>query len=148
MTELFGINIEVVQSPKEAVIGFDIVVTSGPILKNPFPMIQSGWLDKGAFASLVDFDSYWQGNALKQADKIVTDDLSQLEYYRKVGYFKATPEPFADLGEIVSGQKPGRLKNDEQIICINLGLALDDMATAIMIYHEARKKGIGIKLPL
>jgi ornithine cyclodeaminase/alanine dehydrogenase-like protein (mu-crystallin family) len=31
---------------------------------------------------------------------------------------------------------------------MNLGLALDDMATAILIYNEARRRQIGIELPL
>jgi ornithine cyclodeaminase/alanine dehydrogenase-like protein (mu-crystallin family) len=31
---------------------------------------------------------------------------------------------------------------------MNLGLALDDMATAIRIYRLAKAKGIGAELPL
>ena len=31
---------------------------------------------------------------------------------------------------------------------MNLGLALDDMATAILIYNEAVQKGAGQALPL
>jgi ornithine cyclodeaminase/alanine dehydrogenase-like protein (mu-crystallin family) len=30
----------------------------------------------------------------------------------------------------------------------NLGLAIDDMAVAPILYHRAREKGIGTKLPL
>jgi hypothetical protein len=30
-----------------------------------------------------------------------------MHYYRQEGYFKETPEPYADLGEIVAGLKPG-----------------------------------------
>jgi ornithine cyclodeaminase/alanine dehydrogenase-like protein (mu-crystallin family) len=71
-----------------------------------------------------------------------------MEYYRKAGYFKDTPQPYADLGEIVAGKKPGRENAKERIICINLGLALDDMATAILIYRKAREKGIGTQLYL
>ena len=133
---------------RQAVGAADLVVTSGPILKNPNPVIEAGWLSEGAFASPVDFDSYWKGDALRQADKLATDDISQMEYYRKTGYFKDTPQPYADLGEIVAGNKPGREKADERTICINLGLALDDMATAILIYNRAREKGIGTQLPL
>ena len=141
-------DIEVVKSPREAVSGLDLVVTSGPILKNPIPAIEAGWLSEGAFACPLDFDSYWQGEALEQADKLATDDSDQMEYYREGGYFKYTPPPYADLGEIVAGKKPGREKDDERTICINLGLALDDMATAFLIYKEAREQGVGIELPL
>ena len=143
-----GLAVEVVQSLPEAVKGMDIVVTSGPILKNPQPAIEAGWLVSGGFASLVDFDSYWQGAALKEMDKVATDDLAQMRYYRQEGYFKETPQPYADLGEIVAGKKPGREADSERIAAINLGLALDDVATAIRIYQLAKEKGIGKELPL
>jgi len=148
MAEVVQTEIEIVKAPKEAVVGMDLVVTSGPILKEPAPVIEPGWLGEGAFASPVDFDSYWQGDALRQADKLATDDRKQMEYYRKTGYFKDTPQPYADLGEIAAGNKPGREKDGERTISINLGLALDDMATAILIYNRAKEKGIGTQLPL
>lgn len=148
MNEIVQTDIEVVSNPKDAVVGLDLIVTSGPILKNPSPVIEAGWLAEGAFASPVDFDSYWKGEALKQADKLATDDKAQMEYYRTVGYFKNTPKPYADLGEIVSGKKAGREKPEERTISINLGIALDDIATAILIYRKALKEGIGTILPL
>ena len=148
MAEVAGADIEVVKTPKEAVIDSDLVVTSGPILKTPHPVIEAGWLAEGAFASPVDFDSYWRGDALRQADKLATDDVKQMEFYREAGYFKETPPPFADLGEIAAGLKPGRERADERTISINLGLALDDMATAIVLYMKAVERGIGVELPL
>ncbi len=148
MSDLLKINVEPVQNLRDAVEELDIVVTSGPILKNPEPPIPAGWLKPGSFASLVDFDSYWQGPALKEADKIATDDLSQMNYYRSVGYFKNTPVVYADLGEIVAGKKPGRESEKERIISINLGIALDDMATAILIYKKALETGKGTIMPL
>ena len=148
MTEVAQAEIEIVDNPKEAVVGLDLVVTSGPVLEDPDPVIEAGWLAEGGFASPVDFDSYWTGDALKEADKFATDDINQMEYYRESGYFKNTPQPYADLGEIAAGRKPGRENSGERTICINLGLALDDMATAIRIYEKAIKGGIGTRLPL
>jgi len=148
MGKQLQIEVEPVKKLSEAVKGMDIVVTSGPILKNPTPEIKAGWLEPGSFASLVDFDSAFQSAALREADKLATDDIAQLEYYRKTGYFQETPPIYADLGEIVTGMKPGRESDKEIIIAINLGLALDDMATAIKIYQRARKRRIGRELPL
>jgi len=148
MNEVAQAEIEIVNNPKEAVVGLDLVVTSGPILEDPDPVIEAGWMAEGGFASPVDFDSYWTGDALKEADKLATDDINQMKYYRESGYFKNTPKPYADLGEIAAGKKPGRENADERTICINLGLALDDMATAIRIYEKAIKGGIGTRLPL
>lgn len=148
MGQLLGVSIEVVDEPMKAVKDLDMVVTSGPILKHPKPAIQAGWLSKGAFASAVDYDSYWDGAALAEMDKVSTDDKAQMSYTRSVGYFQNTPDPYADLGELAAGKKAGRASADERNIAINLGLALDDMATAIVVYKKAREMGIGVELPL
>ncbi len=143
-----GIEIETVAEPEQAVREMDIVVTSGPILKHPTPTIEAGWLAPGAFASPVDFDSYWTAEALSEIDKLATDDSRQMGYYRQEGYFQKTPDPYADLGELAAGKKPGRESPDERTMSINLGLALEDMATAIRIYERAVERGIGTELPL
>jgi ornithine cyclodeaminase/alanine dehydrogenase-like protein (mu-crystallin family) len=148
MSAELHIEIEPVSDLAKAVKNLDIVVTSGPILKHPQPAIEPGWLASGSFASPVDFDSFWQGAALHEIDKLATDDLAQMAYYRREGYFQDTPEPYADLGEIVAGKKPGRQSAGERTMSMNLGLALDDMATAIRVYHSAKEQGIGTKLPL
>jgi ornithine cyclodeaminase/alanine dehydrogenase len=143
-----GLEIVGVREARQAVVESDLVVTSGPILKHPQPTIERDWLRPGAFGSAVDFDSYWAPGALGQMDKISTDDHAQFEYYRGAGYFQKTPRPYADLGEIVTGTKPGRERPKERTLAINLGLALDDMAVAPEIYRRAVKKEIGTRLPL
>ena len=146
--EKWGVEVEVVDSPRKAVSGCDIVVTAGPILRQPHATIKAGWLDKGAFASLVDFDSYWDGPALLEVDKFCTDDVPQLEHYKQVGYFQNIPPVYAGLGELVNGYKPGRQSAEERTMAANLGLALDDMATAPIVYKRAVERGIGRWLPL
>jgi len=148
MAAAFELSVEVVDTPRAAVEGLDLVVTSGPILKQPSPAIEAGWLAPGAFASAVDFDSYFQGAALAEADRLVTDDRAQMEYYRSIGYFEHTPPVDAELAEIVCGTRPGRERDDERAIAVNLGIALDDMATAILVYRRALESGIGTRLSL
>lgn len=144
------LNVEIigVKEAKQAVVESDLVVTSGPILKHPTPTIQKDWLQPGAFGSAVDFDSYWSAGALSQVDRISTDDHAQFQYYKSVGYFQTTPDPYADLGEIVAGLKPGRQNPKERTLAINLGLAMDDMAVAPEIYRRAKGMGIGTWLTL
>ncbi|MCK4901575.1 MAG: ornithine cyclodeaminase family protein [Anaerolineales bacterium] len=144
----FNLEVTPVATPKEAVTGCDMVVTAGPILKTPHATIQAGWMDQGAFASLVDFDSYWHPAALKEASKFCTDDVAQLNHYQEVGYFQDIPPIHADLGELVVGEKPGRETPTERTMTCNLGLAMDDMAVAPTIYQQALDKGIGTWLPL
>ncbi len=148
MEARFGVEVTVVDEPRQAVVGCDMVVTAGPILKRPHATIKAGWLDAGAFASLVDFDSYWDGPAMQEVDKFCTDDIPQLEYYRSIGYFQQIPPIYASLGELVTGQKLGRQSAQERTMTCNLGLALDDMATAPIVYRRAVERGIGTWLPL
>ena len=148
MSRRFGLEVTVAETPRDAVGGCDLVVTAGPILKVPHATIQAGWMDEGTFASLVDFDSYWHPDAMKEATKFCTDDHAQLHYYESVGYFQDIPPIHADLGELVTSQKPGRETPEERTMTANLGLALDDMAVAPLLYEKALEKGIGTWLPL
>jgi ornithine cyclodeaminase/alanine dehydrogenase len=148
MSAALGLEVVGVASPREAVVGSDLVVTSGPIRKHPDPAIAGGWLRPGAFASAVDFDSYWTPPALAEFDTIVTDDRAQFEYYRGIGYFQHTPAPHASLEDLVVGRHPGRTRADERALAVNLGLALEDMAVAPEVYRRAREAGVGVRLPL
>jgi ornithine cyclodeaminase/alanine dehydrogenase len=148
MTKKYGLHVVAVDSPKKAVEGSDIVVTAGPILKHPKPVIEAAWFDDGCFACPLDFDSYWKPQAMRSMHKFCTDDLEQLLYYQSVGYFCDIPNVHADLGELVTGKKLGRENDFERTMSMNLGLAIEDMATAIRIYEKAKSKGIGTLLKL
>ncbi len=141
------LEVTIAKEPREAVQGLDMIVTAGPILRTPHATIQKDWMKEGAFASLVDFDSYWDPAAMAQASKFCTDDIPQLEHYRNIGYFQKIPNIYAALGELVAGYKPGRENESERTFACNLGLALDDMATAPLVYELAKKKNVGTWLP-
>jgi ornithine cyclodeaminase/alanine dehydrogenase len=144
------LDLEVVKAdtPQEAVTGCDIVVTAGPILKKPHATIQPGWMDTGTFASLVDYDAYWHPDAMVETDKFCTDDTAQLNHYRQMGYFRHIPDIHADLGELAAGTRPGRETPEERTMTANLGLAIEDMAVAPLIYQRARERDIGTWLTL
>lgn len=148
MKEKLGLSVETVSSPRLATENLDLVVTSGPILKDPKPVIEKDWLKVGGFGSLVDFDSYWTTEAMNQVSKIYTDDIKQLEYYKSVGYFKKLPNVLGDLGDLLNRKIVGRENPEERILAMNLGLALDDMAVAPLIIEKAKKLKVGIELDL
>ena len=143
MSAELDLEVVAVDGPREAVTGCDIVVTAGPILKDPHATIQSGWLDPGGFAALVDFDSYWHPDALHEVDKFCTDDRAQLDFYRQEGYFQNIPPVYAELAELVAGQRPGRENAGERTITCNLGLALEDMAVAPLVFRRAVDRQVG-----
>ena len=148
MTDEHDLKITPVGSARKAVEDSDIVVTAGPILRDPTPVIEASWFKDGGFACPLDFDSYWKPEAMRSIDKFCTDDAQQLEYYRQQGYFAGIPKVYANLSEIVSGEKLGRENPNERIMSMNLGLAIEDMATARLVYEKAKKVGIGTKLSL
>ncbi|MBI4345611.1 MAG: ornithine cyclodeaminase family protein [Elusimicrobia bacterium] len=148
MSEKLDLDVLPVCRPEEAVVGLDIVVTSGPILKKPTPVIESGWLKAGGFASAVDFDSYWTPASMLEVEKLATDDIEQMEYYRREGYFQRTPKAYAELAELIAGRKEGRKTPFERTMAINLGIALEDMATASKIYAKALEADLGADLEL
>lgn len=148
MAAKHGLKLVPVDSPRKAVEDCDIVVTSGPILKHPQPVIETSWFKNGGFACPLDFDSYWKPEAMHSMDKLCTDDKEQLEYYKTQGYFQNIPKVYAELSEIVSGKKQGRKNSKERIMSMNLGLAIEDIATAKLIYDKANRKKTGTMLPL
>lgn len=148
MSQRFDVAVDVVDTPRAAVEGQDLVVSSGPILLRPTPLIEADWLSPGVFACALDFDSYFTGAAMRAVDRLTTDDLAQLQHYRGMGYFADTPAVDCDLGQLVSGQAPGRTRADERILAVQLGLALEDMATAVLVRERALAAGIGTQLEL
>ena len=147
MSGRFDFEVVPVATPREAVTGCDLIVTAGPILKKPHATIKAGWMDAGAFASLVDFDSYWHPEAIHEADLFCTDDIPQLLHYKEAGYFQDIPEIHSDLGDLVTGKAHGRQHDGQRTFACNLGLAMDDMAVAPTIFKRAVEAGLGTWLP-
>jgi ornithine cyclodeaminase/alanine dehydrogenase len=85
---------------------------------------------------------------MRASDKFCTDDKGQLDYYKTVGYFGGIPKVHADLGEIVTGRRKARETPEERIMSMNLGVAIEDMATSIRIFELAKRKSVGRWLPL
>lgn len=142
------IDIRRVAEPRAAVAEADIVVTAGPILRRPHATIKAGWLREGAFASAVDFDSYWHPRAMREVSKFVTDDIPQLQHYRSIGYFQEIPSIYAEVGDLVAGKMPGRENPAERTMACNLGLAMNDVAVGMLVFRKALRRGTGTVLPL
>jgi len=135
-------------NPREACREADIIVTAGPISKHPTPVIEREWLRDGAFLAPLDLDSYVKPEVFTAATKYFTDDIEQQQYFKKVGYFAHLREPDGDLGELLCGKVTGRAQDNELIVVMNVGLAIEDIETAMVVYQQAKAKGLGVSLPL
>jgi ornithine cyclodeaminase/alanine dehydrogenase-like protein (mu-crystallin family) len=148
MADRHRIAVAVCDDPQGAVASADIIVTATEIRKDPAPVIRAEWVRPGAFCMSVDFDAQFTPEAMRGMDLLATDDVPQLEQYRAMGYFRATPPVRTDLGDVVAGRTPGRTGDRQRILSLHLGLAIADMVTAVLVYERARAQGIGIPLPL
>lgn len=54
----------------------------------------------------------------------------------------------AELGEIVTGRKPGRLSDREITVFKSNGLAIQDAAAASLVYRKALAAGVGLSIEL
>lgn len=117
------------------------------------PYIPFDSLPEGVFISNVSIMDLHKEVFLK-ADKVVVDDWEQCNREKKIIHQLVTEGSFsrarlhAELGEIVTGAKPGRESDDEIILLNPMGMAIEDIACARHFCHLAQARGAGTLLPL
>jgi ornithine cyclodeaminase/alanine dehydrogenase-like protein (mu-crystallin family) len=132
-----------------AVRDADIIVSATEILRQPAPIIRPEWIKPGAFCMPIDFDAQFTPEAIHAMDLVYTDDVPQMDHYRAMGYFRSsTPPVQGDLADVVVGRKPARQDPTQRTMAMHLGLAIEDMVTAILVYARAKDLGLGTRLPL
>ncbi|NWG31109.1 MAG: ornithine cyclodeaminase family protein [Rhodocyclaceae bacterium] len=149
----FGVEVVPVASAEAAVQGSDIVVT---ITTSATPVVQGDWLAPGTHinaagsnalirreldekvvgrASLICVDS--RETALREAG----DLLPALEKGR------LHAGQLVELGEIVTGIRPGRVDAQAITLFESQGMAIQDLALARRLMTLAQARGIGMPLP-
>jgi ornithine cyclodeaminase/alanine dehydrogenase len=78
----------------------------------------------------------------------VSDDIGQLEHIRADGYFTDCPAPDTEVGQVVIGDHPGRTGDAGRILALNMGVSVEDVATARAIFELAVERDAGQLLPL
>jgi len=147
MGRQLGIEVAAARSAQAAVKDADIVITAGPIEAVRRPLLRPEWLSPGCLTITLDYDSYITDAAIAVMDLILTDDRGQIEDARvHEGKFTGVTRIDAELAEIISAKRPGRLNNQQRILVFNLGIALEDLVTAIELLGRARARNIGVLL--
>ena len=127
----------------------DIIVTAGPIEEHRTPAIMPDWLKVGSVTITLDYDSYVTDAAIAAMDLVLTDDRGQIEDARKnEGKFTGVHHVDAELSELVAFGRGARRNDRQCILVFNLGIALEDLATAVEIFRRSQQRGIGTKMPL
>ena len=143
------LGFHVLDAARAAVEAADIVVTMGPIVKDATRPIEADWLQAGALGLPLDYDCYWSAAAIRAVDRYFVDDIEQYNGYRGYGeFFQDDVTVDGDLPHVLVGQVAGRETDDQRIISMNLGLAVEDLAMAVEIARRAEEASVGQRLPL
>jgi alanine dehydrogenase len=105
----------------------------------------------GAFIAAVGADDAHKQEidpALMASTKIVADSLEQCcaigdTHHAIAKGLLQKEDVYAELGEIVTGKKPGRTSDDEIIIFDSTGVAIEDAVAAVTVYEKAGAAGTG-----
>ncbi|KKL83551.1 hypothetical protein LCGC14_1973580, partial [marine sediment metagenome] len=130
-------------SAEEVFDGADIAVTATGWLDEP--IFKADWIAPGTLALPIHARG-WEPKALREVDKFIVDDWQQFSH-SLAGFYGPMPEPYAQLGQVVVGDRPGRESPTERIIDFNYGMAIHDVAMATEILGRARQQGLGTTLP-
>ena len=149
MTGKFGFDSIVGMSgPEEVARNCGVLVTGGPIQKDRRPVIRPDWIGPGALVVTIDYDSYVTDEAIRAMDLVLTDDYGQIEDARlNEGKFPAVTRVDSTVADLVAHGKGARTSDGQRILAFNLGIALEDLATAVEALNRAERKGVGTMLP-
>ncbi len=138
-----GDGVDAALGPREAVEGAEVVVTAGPIVESPDSPLGPDWLGERVLGLPIDFDFYFDADAVASAELFLVDDVDQFEYYRSLGHFQGWPAPEGSVGEALAREgAPSR------VVCCNLGIGALDAAFAARVHAAARERRTGTELPL
>jgi len=134
---------------EDAVRGADVVACCTDARE---PILHREWLKPGVLVSAVggtfgpELDAEtvracsvfveWRG-AVTSAPPAGAHELQGLD-----------PNSVTEVGEVIAGTKPGRRSADELTLYKSTGIAVEDAATAGLVYERAVREGAGTRLPL
>lgn len=136
----------------EAISEADIIVTT----TNASTPVFSEKLQKGVHVNAVgSFKPNMQelpSHAIAGANKVVVEskeaaleETGDLQVPIQEGLFEAS-DIHAELGQIISGEKPGRESDEEITIFKSVGLAVVDIVVAKYLYERAVERGVGNRI--
>lgn len=149
MGEELDLPISVQNSADATVRGADIIV---PATTAGEPYIAADWVKQDALICNISLGDVLPETILKS--KIVVDDWAQANREGKVIHqmyqdgLISESDIYAELGEIVSGLKPGRTEKDANTsFYVNpMGMAIEDIALAQKMYQTAIQRSRGTYL--
>ena len=152
-SESLNLEVDAVGSAQECVEGADVVIV---ITSAREPVLLGEWLSPGAHINAAG-GNHWMRReideeAVLRSEVIVVDDLAQakiecgdLLWLEPRGTFRW--DMAKELQDVVAGRVKGRPSPDSITLFESMGLALEDIAAAHLVYNKAKEQRIGQELP-
>ena len=152
-SESLNLNVTAVGSAQECVAEADVVIV---ITSAREPAFLGEWLSPGAHINAAG-GNHWMRReideeAVLRSEVIVVDDLAQakiecgdLLWLEPRGTFRW--DMAQELRDVVAGRVEGRPSPESITLFESMGLALEDIAAAHLVYNKAKEQGIGQELP-
>lgn len=137
----------------EEALSSDIVCTL-TTAKEPF--VRREWVRNGTHINAVGADAKGKQELdprILVDARVVVDDMRQAAAAGEInvplseGLYRLE-QVHATLAQVVSGEKAGREGNDEITVFDSTGIAIEDLATATLLYRKARERAIGTAVDL
>ena len=148
-----GIRVEAATSIEEAVRSADVVCASTHAAE---PVVLRSWLRPGTHVNSVGYNMNGAGevdtDTVRDAVVVVESRDAALaappsgavELHRAIEAGVIKPDHVhAELGELVSGDRPGRTDETQLTLYKSVGVAVQDAAAAALVLETARRRGIG-----
>jgi alanine dehydrogenase len=148
---LGGVEVAPVERPEDAADA-DVIVT---ITTSREPVLQGAWLKPGTHINAAGGNSILRreldDEAVRRSSFIAVDSIDQAkieagELVMAVEKGLLTWERVRDLRYVVSGEMRGRTGDDQITLFKSLGIAIEDVATAAVLYRKAKEQNVGKEL--
>jgi alanine dehydrogenase len=149
-----GVQVLPASSAQACVAEADVVVT---ITNSAAPVCRSEWLAEGAHVNVAGANSHDRREvdaetvlraAVKTTDHIEQAKVEAGEFRELVAAGKLAWSAIRELGEFVTGKAAGRTSRSDLTLFKSLGIALEDVAFAELVYQRALAAGVGRPIPI
>ncbi|HYY98572.1 MAG TPA: ornithine cyclodeaminase family protein [Pyrinomonadaceae bacterium] len=150
---IYSFPVEAVESVEDALRGADLIVTATSAAE---AVVRREWVSEGAHINAVgsctpnarELDAATLAASGLFVDSVESTVNEAGDYLRALQEGAITHGHIrAELGEVLTGAKPGRTSAGEITLFKSLGLAVEDLAAAEHLYRKARETGAGAWAP-